>query len=196
MNVTCFSHALRSLIQLCRVQAIRYILYSLWMISLTFFATLARRQSISICSRSDNSFNDRSVCMSYISSPSLHHVSYLSNTIKLHALVTRVMLLVRLLFYPCLRNFNNWNSKWTNMLISVSTAVFYSHVSLSRGTSRTCFSAHIREIVSWRFISATAPSLLLFYCISADLKSIAAAFCALYFLHTRHSLSPFFSFCL
>jgi len=96
-----------------------------------------------------------------------------------------------LLFYPCLRNFNNWNSKWTNMLISVSTIVFYSHVLLGRGTSRTCFSPHIWEIVSWRFISASAPSLLLFYCISADLKSIVTAFCALYFLHTRHSLSVF-----
>lgn len=79
------------------------------------------------------------------------------------------------------------------MLISVSLAVFYSHVSLGRGTSRTCFSPHIREIVSWRFISVPAPSLLLFYCISADLKSIAAAFCALYFLHTRHSFPLFFS---
>lgn len=75
------------------------------------------------------------------------------------------------------------------MLISVSRAVFYSHVSLGRVTSPTCFSPHIREFVSWRFISAPAPSLLLFYCISTDLKSIAAAFYALYFLHTRHSLS-------
>lgn len=57
-----------------------------------------------------------------------------------------------------------------------SCYILFTCISLGRGTSRTCFSPHIREIVSWRFISVPTPSLLLFYCISADLKSIAAAF--------------------
>lgn len=187
--------ALRHLIQLCRVQATRYLLYySLWMVSLTFSATLTQRQSISICLRSDNSFNDhREMYAIYLQS--ISHVSYLSDTIKLHALVTGAVLLVRLLFYPYLRNFNNWNSKWTNMLMSVSTAVFYSHtyVSPGRGTSRTCFSPHTREIVSWRFISVLQPLVYYFFSVYPLIWSRSQRLFALCISSTRPTLSPRFS---
>lgn len=67
--------------------------------------------------------------MSYISSPSPMY-PILLDTIKLRAVVTAAVLLVRLLFYLCLRNFNNWNSKWTNMLISVFS-LYFIHMYLS-----------------------------------------------------------------